>query len=94
VIRVEIANAKDASRAETDGFAGGVFLWDPKSACQTIRLAYCTGRPTERFIVPGASPSQMTLLSETFSARASAPKPVSLGAFRPALSNMSDVSLL
>ena len=46
------------------------------------------------FIIPGASPSQMNLLSETFSVRASAPKPVSLGAFRQALSSMSDVSLL
>jgi hypothetical protein len=36
----------------------------------------------------------MNLPFEAFSVRASAPKPVSLGAFRQVSSSMSDVSLL
>src|SRR5215469_732507 len=45
-------------------------------------------------IIPDACPSKTNLLSETFSARASAPKPASLVAFRPALGSRSGVSLL
>jgi hypothetical protein len=45
-------------------------------------------------IILGASPSQMNLLFESFFARVSAPKPVSLGAFRQVSSSTSDVSLL
>ena len=41
-----------------------------------------------------ASPSRRNLLFESFSARASAPRPVSLDAFHQALGNTSDVSLL
>ena len=53
-----------------------------------------SGYCPESFIIPDASPSQMKLLFEPFSVRASAPKPVSLAAFHQASDSTSDVSLL
>src|SRR5579859_3807346 len=41
-----------------------------------------------------ARPLRKNLLYESFSVHASGPKPISHGAFHPALSNTSDVSLL
>src|SRR5215469_1250531 len=45
-------------------------------------------------VIPGACPSKTTLPYESSSERASALKPVSLGAFRLALGSRNDVSLL
>ena len=66
-----------------------------KFGCRGIGLRQLASADysSEASIICDASPSQTNPLSESFSARASAPKPVSLGAFRPVLSSMNDVLL-
>jgi hypothetical protein len=64
------------------GDVSGVF---PFSRMKRFTVTYLCGL----CIIPDAGPSQVNLLFEPFSAHASAPKPVSLGVFRQALSSTS-----